>query len=91
MSMIEDLYRGNNPVEQNIIPKTKRYQEARKRAYGISDVLESQLTEPQQKLLDEYLSADAAMTDLEHLEFYRQGLILGVRLMLEILGQGKAQ
>ena len=84
MDMIENLYRGNI-YEESIKPKSKRFQEAKKQMGLYSEVLESKLSEDQQKALDDYLDAQSTVLDCEYLEFFRQGLIIGVKLMLEIL------
>lgn len=84
MDVIEEMYRGNIR-EETITPGTKRYKELVKKSGHYSELLDEQLSLEQHQVLDQYLDNQAAMIDLEHLEFFRQGIIIGVKMMLEVL------
>jgi len=83
MGIIDELYHGELYPAEKIIPRTERYAEARKGAVQLSQDLQRKLTPEQFELYEQYCTANAVMVDEMHCECFRQGVIFGVKMMLE--------
>lgn len=85
MTIIDELYHGELYPAEKIILKTERYAEARKDAVRLSQDLQRNLTPEQFELYEQYCTANAVMVDEMHCECFRQGIIFGAQLMMEIM------
>ena len=85
MTIIDELYHGELYPAEKIILKTERYAEARKDAVRLSQDLQRNLTPEQFELYEQYCTANAVMVDEMHCECFRQGIILGVKFMQEVM------
>ena len=85
MGIIDELYHGGLYPAEKIIPKTEQYAEARKDAVQLSQDLQRHLTPEQFALYEQYCTANAVMVDEMRCECFRQGVIFGVKMMLEIV------
>ena len=90
MSVIDDIYNGELYPSEQVKPDSAVFRSHAKAAEELSVRLDGVLTEEQRGILEEYKSEAAIVTDLYNLEFYRAGVSLGVRLLLEALGTEKA-
>ena len=85
MSLINDIYNGEYYPAEQVKPDTELFRLHSGNAAALSEKLSEALTEEQRDLLDAYKSERAVVTDLYNMEFFRAGVKLGVRLLLEAL------
>ena len=86
MSVIDDIYNGELYPSEQVKPDSAVFHSHAKAAEELSVRLDGVLTKEQRDILEEYKTEAAIVTDLYNLEFYRAGVTLGVRLLLEALG-----
>ena len=89
MSLIDDIYNGGYYPAELVRPDSEAFREHLEKAEKLSRQLAQVLSEDQGRILDEYKEETAIVTDLYNLEFFRTGVKLGVRLLLEALSEGK--
>ena len=85
MSLIDDISNGGYYPAELVRPDSDTFREHLEKAEKLSRQLAQNLSEEQCALLDEYKEETAIVTDLYNLEFFRTGVKLGVRLLLEAL------
>ena len=86
MSLIDDIYNGVYYPAELVKPDSDAFREHLLKAEKLSGRLARALNEEQSAILDEYKEESAIVTDLYNLEFFRTGVKLGIRLLLEALG-----
>lgn len=85
MAIIEQLYNGEYYPSEHTLPSSAEYIVAKEQMYAAYNILNNQLTAPQQKLLDDYAGKIADAHDYISLEAYRLGVQFGLRLFMEIM------
>ncbi len=86
MSMIDDIYNGAYYPAELVKPDSDAFREHLQKAEALAGRLAWILNEEQNGILDEFKEESAIVADLYNLEFYRAGVELGVRILLEALG-----
>ena len=86
MSVIEDIYNGAYYPAELVRPDSDAFREHLQNAEKLAGQLERSLSPEQREILDDYKEETAIVTDLYNMEFFRTGVQLGVRLLLEALG-----
>ena len=85
MSFIREMYQGRLiPLEMDM-PKTKEFKDAAKRVREVSKELQEALSEEQWELYESHEDARSILEDKEQEERFRQGFVLGAKLMMELL------
>ena len=88
MSVIDDIYSGRLYPAEQVKPDSPEFLERSLAAEKLYVSLEGVLDRERRGVLEEYRSAAATVTDLYNLAFFRAGVKLGVRLVLEALDAG---
>ena len=85
-SIFYALYYGAvSPWENSHLFSSQEYKDTLKLATELQEKLLEQLNEDSKKLLDEFLKADAKVGSFFEEEKFKDGFILGARLMIETL------
>lgn len=84
-SILYALYYGETSVGDLGMEKSTLHSTENKKANEIYDLLIEKLDEEQHKLLDEFLQERGAVQSHCEEDKFRQGFILGMKLMLESL------
>ncbi len=85
-SILNSIYYGRVKLWESSVPKTKEYTEDLKKSMECHDKLLALLDDNGWKAFNEYLEANAKATSYFEEEKFKDGFILGARLMIEILG-----
>lgn len=85
-NILETLYYGKVlPWENSQLFQIPEYKEVLKIATDLQDKLITQLNDESKKLFDEFLKADGEVGSFFEEEKFKEGFILGARLMIETL------
>lgn len=83
MSVLENLFRGKiNPIDWT--PESEEYHSRLKKSGDIGRVLSADLTEEQNKMLDQYIDARLDTEIIIHEELFRRAFLLGVQMQREV-------
>lgn len=83
MDVIEKLFKGKiNPIDWT--PESEEYLRRLKKSGDIERALSADLTEEQDKMLDEYIDAHLDMEILIQEELFRRAFLLGVQIQREV-------
>ena len=83
MTLLEDLWYGNNDPHEAILTGSTRYKHLLSLMARNRDELNETLTEKQSETLEKYDEAVNEMHSLAEVEAFSYGFRLGVRLMIE--------
>ncbi len=79
MDILAQLFRGKiNPTDWT--PESEEYRRRLKKSGDIGHALSADLTEAQNKLLDQYMDARLDMEILVHEDLFRRAFLLGVQM-----------
>lgn len=79
MDILAQLFRGKiNPTDWT--PESEEYRRCLKKSGDIGHALSADLTEAQNKLLDQYMDARLDMEILVHEDLFRWAFLLGVQM-----------
>ena len=82
--ILSELYHGNiNPVAKSVVQGSD-YQKAMCRISSLEEKLMAQLDEEQQKLLQDFISAQGELNYISGEERFTDGFRMGARMILEI-------
>ena len=86
MSVIEEIYRGEIHYQDTCNPGTVEYKEASDAAFDAFNVFYASLSPEQKKLYDAHESARITVEGMEQEERFKQGVLLGAKLIRELNG-----
>ncbi|MFI3238953.1 MAG: hypothetical protein R3Y47_13195 [Lachnospiraceae bacterium] len=85
-SILNAMYYGAViPWENSQLSQTQEYKDTLKIATDLQEKLIAQLNDENKKLFDEFLKADGEVGSFFEEEKFKDGFILGARLMIETL------
>ncbi|MEG2082904.1 MAG: hypothetical protein RR011_06705 [Oscillospiraceae bacterium] len=89
--ILSELYHGNiNPVAKSVV-QGSAYQKAMHRLCSLEEKLTAQLDVEQQKLLQDFITAQGELNYISGEERFTDGFRLGARIMLEIFEKDDGQ
>lgn len=89
--ILSELYHGNiNPVAKLVV-QGSAYQKAMHQISSLEEKLMAQLDEEQQKLLQDFISAQGQLKYISGEERFTDGFRMGARMMLEIFEKDDGQ
>ena len=89
--ILSELYHGNlNPVAKSVV-QGSAYQKAMHQLSDIEEKLMARLDEEQQKLLQDFISAQGELNYISGEERFTDGFRMGSRMMLEIFESDDGQ
>ena len=89
--ILSELYHGNiNPVAKSVV-QGSAYQKAMHQISSLEETLMAQLDEEQQKLLQDFISAQGELNYISGEERFTDGFRMGSRMMLEIFESDDGQ
>ena len=89
--ILSELYHGNiNPVAKSVV-QGSAYQKAMHQICSLEEKLMAQLDEEQQKLLQDFISAQGELNYISGEERFTDGFRMGSRMMLEIFESDDGQ
>jgi vacuolar-type H+-ATPase subunit H len=87
MSLLEKLFDGQVYPSEQILPKSKLYQEAQKKQEEIKEKLLSELSQKQQESLQEYRNQMLIESEEYAKESFKMGVKIGAEFIISIAYQ----
>lgn len=91
MYVLEKLWKGEVRPDERSFRKDSRYAELMHKSSKLEDAFCEELSTAGKKIYNEHYEAQMQMLDISEQDAFVQGILLGARFMLDVIGEYHSQ